>query len=367
MATSFLKKLSILIFSLQLFHCSQPIDSADALIQSHIEALGGYEALKAIETITAIGIYEEESFRQVHRFDKKRPNFIRITTNYDGETGTFGYCEGFDGAAWEYSFKIPERVIGEPARALKNASAFEPSYIDYKRKGYQAKFLGETEIKGQRVYHLQIIRESEKIDNFFFDVNTLMQSISIGNAPFHGEGAVIEIFEKRSDYRPVAGVLMPFKYEQRSGEEVLSRLIWQKIAANNDLSDEWFSPPLSREQEMFTAFRMDMLEGKFAEMAARYAEYKKVASERFDQKLENQLNTFGYELNSHKRYGDAIQIFKLAIGYFPRSGNLYDSLGETYLLNGDTANAVINYRKSIELDPGNNNAIEVLRKISARN
>ena len=365
MTISIFIRLQLFVLCFAMLSCNKQINTAEDLITAHIKALGGYDSLKAIKTISVIGIYEEPTFKQVHRFDKKRPNLIRITTNYDEQTGAFGYCEGFDGAAWEYSFKIPVRVIGEPARALKNASPYEPSYIDYKRKGHQAKFLGKTIIKGHQVYHLQITCNNGKIDNFFFDVNTLLESVSIGNVPFHGEGAIIEIFEKRSDYRPVAGVLMPFKIEQMSGDKILSTFTSSKIEANKDLPDKWFSPPLSREQEMFTAFRMDMLAGKFEQMVSQYDEYKKLANKQFNQKLENQLNTFGYELNSHKRYEDAIEIFKLAISYNPRSGNLHDSLGETYLLSGDTTNAVLNYKKSIELDPDNKHGMEVLSKITA--
>ena len=40
-----------------------------------------------------------------------------------------------------------------------------------------------------------------------------------------------------------------------------------------------------------------------------------------------------------------------------------DSLGEGYLESGDKKSAVENYKKSLELDPTNENAREVLKKI----
>ncbi len=345
--------------------CGSDIDSADDLISAHMAALGGHEAWQAIHTISSIGTYKEAAFEQVHRFDQSRPNFIRITTNYDEATGDFGYCEGFDGGAWEYSFKIPVRVIGEPARALKNASQFEPSYIDYRRKGFQARFRGRTQIKEEEVYHLQIIRERGAVDNFFFDVESLMSSIDLGRAPFHGEGAIIEIFEKRSEYRPVAGVMMPHKIEQISGEDTLARLTWQKIEVNQTLPENWFSPPLSAEQKQFKRFRSDILAGDLQDWRGNYDGYQKTALGNLHQRLENELNTFGYELISHKRYADAIQIFQLALSKYPGSANLYDSLGEAYLLHQDTLNAVKNYRRSIELDGDNQHAVDILSQIAA--
>ena len=226
-------------------------NTADDLIKAHMEALGGYVAYKAIHTLTSIGTYEEPRFKEVHRFDQRRPNMVRVTTSYNEETGTFGYCEGFDGAAWEYSARVPVRVTGEPSRALRNAAEFEPSYIDYQLKGYKAIYKGKVKLKGFDLHHLQIHRSGERVDNYFFDQGTLMNNINIGNAPFHGEGKSIEILSISSDYRAVNGVMIPHRIEQKSGEKVLSKLVWDKIEANGEVADEWFSPPLSQEQLAF--------------------------------------------------------------------------------------------------------------------
>jgi cytochrome c-type biogenesis protein CcmH/NrfG len=48
---------------------------------------------------------------------------------------------------------------------------------------------------------------------------------------------------------------------------------------------------------------------------------------------------------------------------FPGSSNAYDSLGEAYIKSGDNELAIKNYKKSVELDPGNENAKENLVKL----
>jgi len=48
---------------------------------------------------------------------------------------------------------------------------------------------------------------------------------------------------------------------------------------------------------------------------------------------------------------------------YPQSSNVYDSLGEAYLANGDKDLAAINYKKSLELDPHNQNAASILKKL----
>ncbi|WP_317048671.1 tetratricopeptide repeat protein [Flavobacterium glaciei] len=39
-------------------------------------------------------------------------------------------------------------------------------------------------------------------------------------------------------------------------------------------------------------------------------------------------------------------------------------MGEAYLKNGDTKLAIINYKKSVELDPNNENGKKILNEIS---
>ena len=78
---------------------------------------------------------------------------------------------------------------------------------------------------------------------------------------------------------------------------------------------------------------------------------------------ENQLNMLGYQLIARGMLADAIEIFKLNTEEFPESSNVFDSLGEGYMLNGDKKLAIKNYKKSLDLNPENNNAVEMLRKL----
>ena len=78
---------------------------------------------------------------------------------------------------------------------------------------------------------------------------------------------------------------------------------------------------------------------------------------------ETQLNMLGYQLLKEERLDDAVAIFTLNAETYPESANVYDSLGEACLKNGDMKLAKQNYRKSLELDPSNKNAEEMLKTI----
>jgi Flp pilus assembly protein TadD len=49
-------------------------------------------------------------------------------------------------------------------------------------------------------------------------------------------------------------------------------------------------------------------------------------------------------------------VFAKNVEVYPQSGNVHDSLAEALLSKGDTASAVVQYRKVLELDPNNASA-----------
>lgn len=81
---------------------------------------------------------------------------------------------------------------------------------------------------------------------------------------------------------------------------------------------------------------------------------------------ESEINRLGYFFLSRGAPSRAADIFALNVRAFPRSANVYDSLGEAQLARGDTALAIASYRKSLELDPGNSNASNVLSRIARK-
>jgi CubicO group peptidase (beta-lactamase class C family) len=94
---------------------------------------------------------------------------------------------------------------------------------------------------------------------------------------------------------------------------------------------------------------------------AGIAEFRELL--RTDTISESSMNSLGYRLLAKKKSVDAIKIFSLNVERFPNSGNVYDSLGEAYMDSGDKEQAIKNYEKSLELDPKNSNAVEMLKKL----
>jgi len=79
---------------------------------------------------------------------------------------------------------------------------------------------------------------------------------------------------------------------------------------------------------------------------------------------EDQLNILGYTLIRANRFKEAIRILQLNVEAYPQSSNVYDSLGEAYMNDGNKPLAIANYQKSLQLNPKNRGAVVALQKLS---
>ena len=78
---------------------------------------------------------------------------------------------------------------------------------------------------------------------------------------------------------------------------------------------------------------------------------------------EVELIVAGYRLLHAGNAKDAAEVFKLSIEVFPERDNPYDSYAEALMTLGRNEEAIKNYKKSLELNPTNNNAKEMLKKL----
>ncbi|MGB6033037.1 MAG: tetratricopeptide repeat protein, partial [Bacteroidota bacterium] len=134
--------------------------------------------------------------------------------------------------------------------------------------------------------------------------------------------------------------------------------------------DEWLRPQHRDHVKLFFMQHKDLLASEILSdggvdgcdtSLARIRQYRKEGRDIFVDEVA--LNYIGYSWMRQERIAEAIEIFKLNVEVFPRSSNAYDSLGEACMKRGDKQNAIRNYNKSLELDPENSNAREVLKKL----
>jgi tetratricopeptide (TPR) repeat protein len=89
----------------------------------------------------------------------------------------------------------------------------------------------------------------------------------------------------------------------------------------------------------------------------------KTAYEINDRNIEAALNTQGYNLIQLKKLDDAIKVFTLNTQLFPNAWNTWDSLADAYMQKGEKQIAIGFFKKSLELNPKNGYAKEMVEKL----
>ncbi len=81
---------------------------------------------------------------------------------------------------------------------------------------------------------------------------------------------------------------------------------------------------------------------------------------------ENALVAAAAPLIAANKADDAIAWLQLNVEFYPKSSATYAALGQAYARKNDTANAIKNYEKAVELDPNNQPAKRQLEQLKAK-
>ncbi|PTT17278.1 serine hydrolase [Flavobacterium sp. HMWF030] len=122
------------------------------------------------------------------------------------------------------------------------------------------------------------------------------------------------------------------------------------------LSLDKIRTPQTQLMEIFSENNFEIAANQFKKLKLKYPTYN----------FEENLNNLGYSVFNKKQIDLSIQIFSLNCSEYPESANAYDSLGEVYETIGKLEIAKQNYQKSLELNPQNDNAKQMISKINTQ-
>jgi CubicO group peptidase (beta-lactamase class C family) len=131
-----------------------------------------------------------------------------------------------------------------------------------------------------------------------------------------------------------------------NGLSLCQELVQQAIGGGKELGvaylnyDQYGSP--------YRLFIDDLVKKGIGEAAKLVSEYRKKYPENFN---ELAINRVGYTFLNANRNQEAIQVFRLNVEAFPESANVYDSLAEAYMKNGDKDLAIAYCKKTLEMIP----------------
>jgi CubicO group peptidase (beta-lactamase class C family) len=119
-------------------------------------------------------------------------------------------------------------------------------------------------------------------------------------------------------------------------------------------------------KSVLTAFdkQLDSLKGQ--QIISFYNDLKAKYAADYGFENEASLNEIGYYFKGNNRIDDAIIVFEYNTTLFPTSGNVFDSLGEAYYAKGNKEKALLNYKRSLQLDPTNSTAKAVIAELEKK-
>jgi hypothetical protein len=225
--------------------------SVDEIVARHIEARGGEERLRAIQTIKITRKVANQFATFNVTIFKKRPQLFRAeSTPAGGPTTTRGINpEG----AWDtgQGGKIVMRAAEAAAETRDLDADFDGLLVDWKAKGHTVTFEGKEPLPGGDALRVKVVTKSGTTRVVYLDARTYLDRRHTGVLNLPG-GRKFDVSIDFGNWRDVNGVKFPFDIsEERTGKEPVQSLVsyTDKIEINVPMEDSLFATPKEKNQK----------------------------------------------------------------------------------------------------------------------
>jgi outer membrane lipoprotein-sorting protein len=217
---------------------AQGADTVESLVAKNLEAKGGLDKLRAVQSIKQTGRITIQSMAAVLTVYAKRPNLMRQEIAIAGQT----IVSGYDGVTpWLVNpltgSSDPIVVSGPEADMIKDQADIDGPLVDYKTKGYKVEFVGAETLNGKAVKHLRITSPTQHVQQCYLDAATGLETKIVSEVP----SGTLE--QELSDYREVNGLKMPFAAKTLSNGVLLTDLAFDRIEINVTIPAPLFKMP----------------------------------------------------------------------------------------------------------------------------
>ncbi|HUG09661.1 MAG TPA: hypothetical protein VMM36_01545 [Opitutaceae bacterium] len=213
------------------------------ILRIHRETLGRTAAIQALRAFRAEGVTKLEAGEVEFTLWAARPAKVRLESRlgdqrmvqaYDGVTAAWGMPAGGE----------PALMSKGEAREFIAGADFDGPLVDPASKGYAVTYAGEAEVEGRQCLHLMLAARDLEVIELYVDAETYMVLKRVSARPEVPDAAKLETFF--SDYRPVGGVMMPFRVMTFEGERLVTDTRIERITPLAALPDSLFEMPTGR-------------------------------------------------------------------------------------------------------------------------
>jgi len=227
------------------FTQEQKPPTLDELVAKNIEAKGGADALRALQSLKLTGkmLVQQGQIELAYNQTKKRPGEVRTEATLQGMTMVQAY-DGKDGwKIWPFQGrKDPEKMSADDVKSLIEDAEIDGPLVDWKAKQSTLEYLGTEDVDGTLAHKIKVVRKNGDV-NFvyldpdrFLEIRILTQRIK--------NGAQEEVETDVGDYEKIGGMFVPFSIESgRKGDPDKQKIIIDKAEANVPVDDAIFHFP----------------------------------------------------------------------------------------------------------------------------
>jgi hypothetical protein len=217
----------------------------DELVSKNIEAKGGADALRALQSLTLTGkmLVQQGQIQLKYMQTKKRPAEIRTEVTLQGMT----QVEAYDGKeGWKISpfqgRKDPERMSADDIKSLMEDAEIDGPLVDWKAKQSTVDYLGTEDVDGTLAHKLKVVRKNGDVNFVYLDPDHFLEIRILTQRIKHG--AQVEVETDLGDYEKINGVFIPFSIETgRKGDPDKQKIVIDKAEGNVPVNDAIFHFP----------------------------------------------------------------------------------------------------------------------------
>jgi outer membrane lipoprotein-sorting protein len=202
-----------------------------------VEMAGGEAAHGELRALRATGVTRVGEAEVPFILYTERPDRVRIETV--GEKGSL--VRAYDGvlAPWKKTDALagPQRLGAVEQRQFIREAEFDGPLYQAVKRGVSLDYAGRAMVDGVLTHRLLVTMRGGELATLYVDAATYLlvrREVKAGNV-------TIEL--RYEDYRPVAGVLLPWRVRAVAGGRVLHETVIEDYVANPELPEGFFSPP----------------------------------------------------------------------------------------------------------------------------
>lgn len=209
--------------------------TADEVIAKHIEAIGGMDNWKKVNSMKMEGVLQVQGAEVnvvvtvLHGKGMRQDISVMGMTGYEIVTPT----EGWDFMPFQGQTEPEAKTPEELAEAQDNLDA-QGDLIDYAAKGHKVELIGKEDVEGTECFKLKITKKGGSVATLFFDPKTyyIVQSKSTQKA----NGQEMEVVTSFSNYEKLPeGIVVAKSLTLPFGEMNMS-----KITVNGPVEESFF-------------------------------------------------------------------------------------------------------------------------------